>query len=760
MTKKVISLLTIFAIVAAVFTAPALNRLSTDEASAAGVSGFIAGNIISDTVFTNYNTMSVNDIQKFLNQKVPKCDTKGEKYIDGMTRAKYGSIHYGQSTFVCLRDYTEKGKSSAQIIYDVAQTYRINPQVFLVLLQKEQSLITDDWPIAVQYRSATGYGCPDTAPCDSQYYGLTNQLTWSGKMFRYILDANPNWYTPYTLGNNYIRYSPVASCGGSIVNIQNRSTQALYNYTPYQPNQAALNAGWGQVGCGAYGNRNFYLYFTEWFGSTHYTTKGAIGTRYKALGGESSFGEPTSNESCETINGIKGCLQEFEKGTIYWSSATGAWEIVGKIGARYKEIDTHNSALGYPIAAESCENIKGNRGCVHTFEGGAIYFTAAAGAWEVVAGEINDYWQNKGGEKGSLGYPAGPGSSDQALSQLFQNGFVYITSSAAIEVPDQIFVRWQEIYALGNYLGNPLENQICGLKNNGCSQKFEKGTIYYSPKSGAWDVPSAILIRWQAIGAENSALGYPIAGPICNAGKDSCSQAFEKHSIYYSAATGAWEVVGKIGADYLSIGAENKFGYPTASESCENINNTKKCLQEFEKGTIYFSSQEGIFRTAGKIGERHSIPEVRVKLGYPTANESCLTTGGVRTCSQKFEKGTIYYSAATGAWEVVGKIGARWQVVAKLNLPIDAELCQTLNNTRTCSQKFEKGTIYYSAATGAWEVVGKIGAKYTELGAENSTLGRPLSSESCKTTNSIRTCSQKFEKGTIYFNSQKGTWIG
>ncbi len=23
-----------------------------------------------------------------------------------------------------------------------------------------------------QYRSATGYGCPDTAPCDSKYYGL------------------------------------------------------------------------------------------------------------------------------------------------------------------------------------------------------------------------------------------------------------------------------------------------------------------------------------------------------------------------------------------------------------------------------------------------------------------------------------------------------------------------------------------------------------------------------------------------------------
>ncbi|MET1033119.1 MAG: hypothetical protein ABWX94_01325, partial [Candidatus Saccharimonadales bacterium] len=87
-------------------------------------------------------------------------------------------------------------------------------------------------------------------------------------MFRAILNDSPTWYTPYELGSNYIQYNPNANCGGSTVNIQNRSTQALYNYTPYQPSQAVLDAGWGTVDCGAYGNRNFYLYFTNWFGST------------------------------------------------------------------------------------------------------------------------------------------------------------------------------------------------------------------------------------------------------------------------------------------------------------------------------------------------------------------------------------------------------------------------------------------------------------------------------------------------------------
>src|SRR5690606_19390699 len=106
----------------------------------------------------------------------------------------------------------------------------------------------------------------DNAPCDSQYYGLVNQVVWAARMFRAIMDDSPTWYTPYEVGNNYIQYNPTASCGGSTVNIQNRATQALYNYTPYQPNSATINAPMGQtVTCGAYGNINFFRYFISWF---------------------------------------------------------------------------------------------------------------------------------------------------------------------------------------------------------------------------------------------------------------------------------------------------------------------------------------------------------------------------------------------------------------------------------------------------------------------------------------------------------------
>jgi hypothetical protein len=246
--------------------------------NASAVKGWDAGNIMEDSVMSNNSSMSTTQIQSFLNSKVPNCDTNGQQLSefggpdlngDGkVQRWEWGKDRHNQTKFICLKDYTQNGKSAAQVIKDVSDKYHINPQVLIVLLQKEQGLVTDSWPLNIQYRSATGYGCPDTAPCDTQYYGLTNQLDWAAKMFRSILDNNPGWYTPYETGNNYIQYNPSSSCGGTTVYIKNRATQALYNYTPYQPNKGALDAGWGSAACGAYGNRNFYLYFTDWFGNT------------------------------------------------------------------------------------------------------------------------------------------------------------------------------------------------------------------------------------------------------------------------------------------------------------------------------------------------------------------------------------------------------------------------------------------------------------------------------------------------------------
>lgn len=249
------------------------------QPASAAVIGFNAGRIIDDIVMANSSAMSVSQIQSFLNSKVTTCDTKGQQLSefggpdlngDGkVQRWEWGKSKYNQTTFTCLKNYSTGGRSAAQIIYDTGRKYSINPQVLIVLLQKEQSLVTDTWPVNTQYKTATGYGCPDTAPCDSKYYGLVNQLDWAAHLFHSVMTQDPGWYSPYVVGNNFIRWNPNTKCGGSTVKIENWATAALYDYTPYRPNQAALNAGWGTGdSCSSYGNRNFYSYFTQWFGST------------------------------------------------------------------------------------------------------------------------------------------------------------------------------------------------------------------------------------------------------------------------------------------------------------------------------------------------------------------------------------------------------------------------------------------------------------------------------------------------------------
>lgn len=244
-------------------------------ASALSGSDFHPGRIIDNAVFYNNDAMSTDQIQSFLNNKVPNCDTYGTQIYSGTTtRAQYGTSRGYPPPYICLKDYSENGVGAAQIIKNAAQAYGINPQVLLVTLQKESSLVTDDWPWPSQYKTAMGYGCPDTgsnnsANCDSQYYGFTNQVTNAAKQFRRYA-TSPNSFNFISGATVNIQYNPNVSCGSGSVYIENQATASLYNYTPYQPNGAALNNLYGTGdSCSAYGNRNFWRIFNEWFGSTY-----------------------------------------------------------------------------------------------------------------------------------------------------------------------------------------------------------------------------------------------------------------------------------------------------------------------------------------------------------------------------------------------------------------------------------------------------------------------------------------------------------
>lgn len=272
----------------ALFCIAAIPLIAHGKATGLSGSEFKAGNIIANNIFFNDTSMNSSQIQAFLNTKVPSCDTNGEqKYSQSLTRAQYGTSKGYPPPYICLKNYsqntpimnTESGlcngfsggnKTSAQIIYEVSQSCGVSPKVLLVLLQKEQSLVTDTWPWTKQYEKATGFACPDTAPCDPAYSGFFYQVYNAARQFKkYARDANN--YNYRSGRNNAIQYNPNASCGSSNVYIENQATAGLYVYTPYQPNRAALDNLYGDGdGCSAYGNRNFWRMFNDWFGSTQF----------------------------------------------------------------------------------------------------------------------------------------------------------------------------------------------------------------------------------------------------------------------------------------------------------------------------------------------------------------------------------------------------------------------------------------------------------------------------------------------------------
>ena len=235
-----------------------------EPAEAAVASDFDPGMIISDAKFFDGGAMTSAAIQSFLSSRVPSC------------RAGYTCLKdYRQDTWTrsgeagrCAGYQGAAGESAAVIIQKVGAACGVSQMALIVLLEKEQSLITDTWPTSTQYRSATGYGCPDTAACDTSYYGFYNQVYMAALQFKRYA-ANPTGWNHVAGRANSIRFSPNAACGSSTVYIQNQATAGLYNYTPYQPNAAALANLYGTGdGCSAYGNRNFWRIFTDWFGST------------------------------------------------------------------------------------------------------------------------------------------------------------------------------------------------------------------------------------------------------------------------------------------------------------------------------------------------------------------------------------------------------------------------------------------------------------------------------------------------------------
>ncbi|MDR6970422.1 hypothetical protein [Leifsonia shinshuensis] len=247
-------------LIAAASAAAAALALVPAAAVAEPPAPFYPGYIISDDSFFNPDAMTAAQIQDFLEQR--SCHPKDDSPC--LSDFRMDVPAQPASAERCTAIAPKRNERASSIIARVAHACTVSPRVLLVLLQKEQSLLTT--PSASGYQRATGYACPDTAACDTRYFGFFNQVYRAAWQFREYTVHPRDWR--YKIGGNTIQYHPDAACGASTVTILNQATANLYNYTPYQPNGETLKAPKGPGGaCSAYGNLNFSRLYSAWFGS-------------------------------------------------------------------------------------------------------------------------------------------------------------------------------------------------------------------------------------------------------------------------------------------------------------------------------------------------------------------------------------------------------------------------------------------------------------------------------------------------------------
>ncbi|WP_460991186.1 transglycosylase SLT domain-containing protein [Sinomonas soli] len=322
-----------------------------------------------------------------------------------------------------------------------------------------------------------------------------------------------------------------------------------------------------------------------------FESKGAIRGAWQRLGLEDGkMGYPTSGEAGGLRNG--GVSQMYEGGAIVWSPQTGAFESMGAIRGAWQRLGLEKGRLGYPTSGE----VGGlrNGGVSQMYEGGAIVWSPQTGAFEST-GPLRDRWLRLGAQNGDLGYPTSAeitGLKGGGVSQSYEGGaIVFSPATGAFESVGAIRAAWSSLGSQNGKLGYPTSGEAAGLRGGGVSQSFQGGTIVWSPRTGAHESLGAIRGVWTSMGAQDGALGYPTSGEIGGLKNGGVYQQYEGGAIMWSPQTGAHESMGAIRAAWGSMGYENgKMGYPTSGEYAISGG----VAQNFEGGRIEWNRSSGI----------------------------------------------------------------------------------------------------------------------------------------------------------------------
>lgn len=254
---------------------------------------------------------------------------------------------------------------------------------------------------------------------------------------------------------------------------------------------------------------------------------------------------------------------------------------------------------------------------------------------------------NLGPRTGDFYYDPGTGS----YLQPFSLAVISYTEAhgAAFVLYGAILNKWRSDENLRRSLGALASDEIAGRRAGSRKSAFAQGCLYWSPATGAVPVLGRIYLDYELIGEGSHAIGMPVAEVESIGGGK--VQRFQNGKMYLrNGGSNAYEVHGSILTKYEAAGGPARFGFPTTHES--DVRRDASVLgkvSEFERCTIYWSSSTPASIIYGAIRDRYrGSPSVAGEggplgdLGFPTSDESDIP-GAAGARYNTFQNGSILW---------------------------------------------------------------------------------------------------------------------
>ena len=309
------------------------------------------------------------------------------------------------------------------------------------------------------------------------------------------------------------------------------------------------------------------------------------------------IGEPENPTPVSTSNGV--WKQTYSKngtrfGAIYYTEKYGACAVYGAIYGKYMSLGGEKGNLGLPKTDETQISDK-MKGCFNHFEKGSIYWTPETGAHEICS-SIYDKWAQLGWETGILGYPvSGEYTAPDKIGRFshFQGGSIYWTpKTGAHAVSKQLRDKWEQLGWETGILGYPTSDTTDIADGKGKFNHFEKGSIYWTQATGVYEIHGSIYEKWAQLGWETGYLGYPVSDEYTAPDKIGKFSHFQGGSIYWTPETGAHAVHKEIKNKWEQLGWETGIlGYPI-SDTSGTPATTTTCTSDFQGGRIIWNPSQ------------------------------------------------------------------------------------------------------------------------------------------------------------------------